>query len=66
MSNKIEPEGNSGCKKFGLNLKLVFQTIKQREIFLVMLFFVLSGFLNPDFEEIMYYFLLDDCKLTKD
>lgn len=40
--------------------------MKNREIYLILLFFVLTGFINPDFGELMYYFLLDDCHLSQD
>jgi hypothetical protein len=40
--------------------------MKNKEIYLTLAFFVITGFINPDYNEVMYYFLLDDCKLTQD
>ena len=56
----------SGCEQFALNIKLIIQSMKNKEIYLTLVFFILTGFINPDFGDLMFYFLLDDCKLSQD
>ena len=36
-----------------------------REIYFVVIFFLIKGFLNPSFEDFTYYFLMDEIHLSK-
>ena len=36
-----------------------------REIYSILIFFLLYGLLNPSFEDFSYYFLLNEIKISK-
>jgi len=49
-----------------LNFKLIWEAMKNKEILNGILFFVITGCIIPNFEDVQYYFLIDTCHLTKD
>jgi hypothetical protein len=49
---------------FKLNCQLIWVAMKNKEIHNTMLFFLVTGFINPIFEDAQYYFLLNECGFT--
>lgn len=78
LSRNMEPEivveqresvGDNRCTEdFDRSLKLTFATIckrmKHEEIWLCMLYFVLQGLLVPNFDDMHYVFLTENCGIT--
>jgi hypothetical protein len=52
--------------KFCLNIKLIWNNLQNRELYCPLLFFVITGLVVPNLEDVLYYFLLDTCKLSKE
>ena len=54
---------------FGFNLRKNFQAIGSailmREIYQLVLFFILQGILNPSFQEFSYFFLMNVIGVSK-
>ena len=40
--------------------------MKNREIYLTLLFFTIRGALIPNFDSMQYYFLIEKCQITQD
>jgi hypothetical protein len=53
----------SSFKRNGL---LIWGVMKDKVILMAMFYFVLSGFLIPQLEDVQYYFLTDSCHLTQE
>lgn len=47
------------------NLSKIFYALTLKEIYLVLLFYILSGLMQPSFGEFGYFFTLSICKITK-
>ena len=51
------------------DLKTIFKRIKEalmmKEIYMLLLFFILNGLISPGFGNFSYYFLMNVCKITK-
>ena len=53
------------CYRLKKNCQAIGRAIKMREIFCIIIFFVLRGILNPTFEEFSYFFLLGTIGISK-
>ena len=53
------------CYNIGYNCKQIGRAIGMREIYFVVIFFLIKGFLNPTFEDFTYYFLLNEIHISK-
>jgi hypothetical protein len=58
------PEIASGCQRFLDNMNLMNESMKNPEIYMTQIFFLVTGLINPNFDQLLYYFLMDDCHLT--
>jgi Na+/melibiose symporter-like transporter len=52
------------CYNLKQNFKTIGKAIQMREIYLVLIFFVIKGLLNPSFEDFSYFFLMDIIKIS--
>jgi len=55
----------SSWELFALNVKLIWRALQHKEIYQPLIFFITTGFLIPNLEDALYYFLLDTCGLSK-
>ena len=53
------------CYRLKKNCQAIGRAIKMKEIFCVVIFFILRGILNPTFEEFSYFFLLNVIGISK-
>lgn len=57
---------SSRMSQFKLNIRLIWIALKNKEIYRSLLFFIITGFILPNFEDVQYYFLLNDCNISQD
>jgi hypothetical protein len=51
--------------KINENMRQIYIAMTMPEIYMVIFYFLLSGFLNPDFGDFGYYFLMNVCQISK-
>lgn len=59
------PLRNGCCYKLKKNCQAIGRAIKMREIYFIIIFFIVKGILNPTFEEFSYFFLLNVIGISK-
>ena len=47
------------------NLRQINKAIQMREIYFIIIFFLIKGFIIPSFEDFTYYFLMDEIYVSK-
>ena len=62
---QVVEEGEEQGEQMKRNLKQVFGAIMMPEIYLVLLYFILNGFLSPGFGQFSYFFMLNTAHITK-
>ena len=45
---------------------MIYISIQNKEIYRPLIFFFITGFIIPNYDDMVYYFLLNDCKISKD
>ena len=55
----------STAQLFCLNIKMIWAALKNKEIYCPLIFFIITGLIIPNLEDVHYYFLLDTCGLSK-
>ena len=64
--NQREIPARTGfCYRLKKNCQAIGRAIQMREIFCIVIFFILRGILNPTFEEFSYFFLLNVIGISK-
>jgi hypothetical protein len=51
---------------FRTNVYMIYSSILNAEIYKSLIFFVTTGFLIPNYDDVTYYFLLDTCKISQE
>lgn len=59
------PKRDGFCYNLKKNCQAIGRAIKLREIYCVIIFFILKGVLNPSFEQFSYFFLLNVIGISK-
>ena len=59
------PKREGFCYNLKKNCQQIGRAIKMREIYMIVIFFIAKGILNPSFEEFSYFFLLNVIGITK-
>ena len=59
------PKRDGFCYNLKKNLQAIGRAILRREIYFLVIFFILKGILNPSFREFTYFFLLNEIHISK-
>ena len=59
------PKRDTCGYKFRKNCQAIGKAVTTREIYQLLLFFIIQGIMNPRFEEFSYFFLMDVIGVTK-
>lgn len=62
--NAPAPEEMSRFQTLKLNISLIWVALRHKEIYNCLLFFMATGLILPQFEDVQYYFLLNKCGVT--
>jgi len=69
VMNDNQDEGQSRCSAFCTNLKSnlssIYKALKQKEIYMIISFFILNGLISPSFSQFSYFFYLKVCGVTQ-
>jgi hypothetical protein len=75
MNQPAESDGNSSsiealleqtlCQSCSYTFRKIWSVLKYKEFFLPLLFFVINGFLLPNFDDLHYVFLTEKCGMSK-
>ena len=64
--DRSRDENISKCRAFISNLGLIWNSLKHEVLYKTMIFFLFVGLFLPCFEDLQYYFVIDECGLTQD
>ena len=46
------------------NILMIYDSIQNKEIYMPLLFFTVTGFMVPNYDDVTYYFLLNFCRIS--
>jgi len=61
-----EVQNRSKWEIFKINVYMIYASIQNPEIYKPLIFFVSTGFMVPNYDDVTYYFLLDTCKISQE
>jgi MFS family permease len=60
------PRGEEGFwHNFKKNMRIIWDALKRREVYFIILYFILDGFTNPSFSDFSYFFLMNVVGVSK-
>jgi len=59
-----KPQTRSKYENLKTNILMIYDSIQNKEIYMPLIFFIVTGFMVPNYDDVTYYFLLNFCQIS--